>query len=94
LDKEIKWKKIMGETIAMKIANVYSKKDNILLGYSMTHDGKSAAGRNYLTFEDEHDQIYKKKEAKVHDVSILDFKNRNITHYNDAADEGKLDQHK
>ena len=33
IGKELKWMKIFGQTVAGRIANIYSTKDYILLGY-------------------------------------------------------------
>jgi len=94
LGKEQKWRKIMGQTIAADIANIFSTKDYILLGYSLTHEGKGSAGRNYLPFEDEIFKLRAEKEVSIYSCEILRFKNRNITRMVDAADAGQLVQNK
>ena len=51
LEKERKWHQIFNQTISGQLRNIYSTNDYVLLGYSLTHDGKQSAGRNQLNFE-------------------------------------------
>lgn len=50
IEKERKWLRILSQTVPGQIRNVYSTKDYILLGYSLTHDCKGSAGRNHISF--------------------------------------------
>ena len=90
LDKEQKWRKIFGQSVSGKIRNIFSTKDYILLGYSLTHNGKDSAGRNPLNFEQEFNNQTKLKTNAVYSNEILDFKNFNITYYAEALDHGEL----
>jgi len=90
LGKEQKWRKILGETVAAHIRNVYSQKDYVLYGYSATHDGKQTAGRNHLNFEDEMNKMQYEKLTAVYTQEILNFKNRNITLIADARNKKEV----
>jgi len=78
---EKKWKKIFGETVPGRMRNVYSKKDYILLGYSTAHNGREAAGRHHLDFE-------QPAPSAVHPSTRLDFKNFNVTNLADVTNGG------
>lgn len=85
LGKEKKWRKIFGTTIAGSIRNIYSTKDYVLLGYSLSHMGKNSAGRNRLNFEEEKSLILSYRDDK-----LMQFKNYNITHLSSASN-GKME---
>lgn len=94
IGKEVKWRKIFGQSVAGQIANVYSTKDYILLGYSLTHDGKKSAGRSELPFEKEMQKLRAERRIAIYSCDVLNFKNRNITLMVNAEDEGQLVQKK
>ena len=52
IGKEQKWRRIFAQTVAGNIRNVFSRKDYILLGYSISHSGKASGGRSRLPFEE------------------------------------------
>lgn len=91
LGKEQKWRKIMGETIAANIRNIYSQKDYVLYGYSATHDGKQTAGRNHLNFEDEMTRMQYEKLTAVYQPELLNFKNRNMTLIGEAKNKKQIE---
>ena len=75
IGKEQKWRKIFSQTVAGNLRNVFSSKDYVLIGYSMSHQGKASGGRSKLQFEEE-------GECKVlcHPESqLMNFKNLDIT---------------
>ena len=94
IGKEVKWRKIFGQTVAGQIANVYSTKDYILLGYQLTHDGKKSAGRSELPFEKEKEEVIEGRKTTIHSCDVLSFRNINITLMVNAEDEGHLVQKK
>ena len=80
IEKEKKWYKIFQKTVSGKIRNIFSKKDQVLLGYSFTHKGKSAAGRNQIPFE-----TFGKILTLI-EPNLLNFKNLEITFLADSHD--------
>lgn len=86
IGKEQKWRRIFGQTVAGHIRNVYSTKDYILLGYSISHSGKASGGRNRLQFEEK-----AACEVLCHeDTQLFNFKNLNITNLAQATN-GKVE---
>lgn len=75
IGKELKWRRIFGQTVAGSLRNIYSTKDYVLLGYSISHSGKASGGRNHLEFEE-------KKACEVlcyPSTKLFNFKNLNIS---------------
>ena len=79
-EKEKKWYLIFQKSVSGKVRNIYSKKDQILLGYSITHGGASSAGRNSIPFEN-----FGKIDILL-EPKLLNFKNIEITHLADVSD--------
>ena len=81
IDKELKWRKIFGATVAGRIRNIYSTKDYVLIGYSAAHLGAWSGGRIKLSFEED-----TPSSTLTHkDIKLFDFKNYNITNLAHAS---------
>ena len=86
IEKEKKWLKIFKESIAGQFRNVYSTKDMILVGYSLTaNDYKESSGLKDVKFIK---QIEKDSPLCLPE-DTMDFKNVNasdfVTLYNDGG---------